>query len=143
MRKRRGAKAARPMRAGSIAGRMGQERRARGEKAILKVGDQNQKPDKEEDALKEKIHLLLFYKKANRITYSEHEHAIVRLHAFLIQKSRKRKKWLKDEMRRGRERRFFDPRNKSLAPRRAHGLSSYKQFFQRIAELEVKHGTKK
>lgn len=143
MRKRRGAKAARPMRTGSIAGRMGQERRARGEKTILKVGDQNQKLDKEEDALKEKMHLLLFRKKANRITYSEHEHAIVRLHAFLIQKSRKRKKWLKDEMRRGRERRFFDPRNKSLAPRRAHGLSSYKQFFQCIAELEVKHGTKK
>lgn len=143
MRKRREAKATRFMRAGSIAGRMGQKRRARGEKTILKVGDQNRKPDKEEDALKEKMHLLLFYKKANRITYSKHEHAIVRLHAFLIQKSRKRKKWLKDEMRRGRERRFFDPRNKSLAPRRAHDLSSYKQFFQRIAELEVKHGTKK
>lgn len=60
MRKRRGAKAARPMRAGSIAGHMGQERRARGEKTILKVGDQNQKPDKEEDASKEKMHLLLF-----------------------------------------------------------------------------------
>lgn len=65
----------------------GTKRRARGEKTILKVGDQNRKPDKEEDALKEKMHLLLFYKKANRITYSEHEHTIVRSHAFLMQKS--------------------------------------------------------
>lgn len=57
--------------------------------------------------------------------------------------SKKAKKWAKIQPSGDYERRFFGQESKSLAPRRAHGLASYRQNFGCIAELEVENGTEK